>query len=256
MPLNMFTYSALSVLKGNVEQNKEKYDAHYNWVEEYFSEETIGQNDWFIPISTDLDFNNFELHFNPENLTAEEDLANIKKIYSHMKELPIDIATDERFWSYLSHVTFREYVQQRWGLQDKNILEHYFFKAAKAEGDRALLRNSISQLWWYGHITYDASRNNKYELTEYLFQVIDFARQFGERAYSRNPELVKIILTILKDDLKFSPNGNRDAYRKLFRDINQAGGIKVLDFLEYEEIRLIIEKSLGIKNNNLVGVST
>jgi hypothetical protein len=245
MTLHMFTHSALSILKENVIQNKDKYQDSIDWVEEYLNEQTIGQNEWIITISTDIDLSHLKLHFKKENTTAEEDLKNIKIFYEALKELPIDLATDERFWSYLCHITFKDYVQSRWGVNDENLLEHYFFKAAKAEGDRVLLRNAISQLWWYGHVTYDKSRDNPYELTDYLFQVIDFARQFGERAYSRNPRLVKIILSILKDELKFSPNGNRDSYRKLFRDINQAGGIKVLDFLDYNDIRQIIKNSLG-----------
>lgn len=255
MTLYMFTHSAVSILKKNIKQNKEKYQGSSDWIEEYLKENTIGQTDWRIPINIDLDLSDVKLHFDSQNATADEDLKNIKILYEHMKDLPMDIATDERFWAYLSHVTFRDYVQNRWGIQDENLLEHYFFKATKAEGDRALLRNAISQLWWYGHITYDDNRENPFELTEYLFQVIDFARQFGERAYSRNPRLVKDILSILKNELRFSPKGNREAYRKIFRDINQAGGIKVLDFLDYEDIRNIIEKSLGINKRVMLTTS-
>ncbi|MFS0667994.1 DUF6339 family protein [Peribacillus frigoritolerans] len=62
-------------------------------------------------------------------------------------------------------------------------------------------------------MTYNKSRVNPFELIHYLFQVIDFVRQFGERAYSRNPKLVKAVFSILKGDLQFYPKDNRDAYR-------------------------------------------
>lgn len=248
MALYMFSHSAISILKQNLQQNIEKYHGDVDWIEEFLTENTIGTNDWLISINTDLDLSEFSLYFDKNNKVADEDLKNIKLFYESMKDLPMDIATDERFWAYLTHVTYRDYVKQRWGVgvKDNNILGHYFFKPFKTGGDRHLLRNAISQLWWFGHITYDEGRENPYELTEYLLQVIDFARSFGERSFSRNPDLIKIILSILKDDLQFTPKSNRDTYRKLFKDINQDGGIKVLDFLDYEDIKNIIEKSLGI----------
>lgn len=196
------------------------------------------------------------LHFDRSSKEGEaiQDLRNIKNFFGHLKELPLDIATDERFWSYLTNVTFRDYVQQRWGKEDNNLLEHYIFKANKTEGDRALLRNAMARLWWYGYLTHDEKRTNPFELTEFLFRIIDFAQQFGERTYSRNPVLARDILTILKDEFQFSPQGTqgRLGYRKVFKDINQAGGVKVLDFLDYEDIRGIIGKSLEVSKLGLV----
>ncbi|TDL67439.1 hypothetical protein E2R56_19800 [Rhodococcus qingshengii] len=245
MSLKMFSSETLSVLKQNFEQNRSKYVHSHSWVEDFLSNNIIGINDPFVTVSSNLDMASINLEC--VKADAQDDLKNIKVFYEKLKELPIDLATDERFWTYLTHFTFNDYMKIRWGTEDGNLLERYFFTATKAEGDRALLRNGLSRLWWYGYITHDDKRSNKFELTEYLLQGIDFAQAFGERSYSRNPEVVKMILSILKDNLNFSPKGNngRNAYRRLFKDINQAGGIKVLDFLDREDIESIIIKSLS-----------
>ena len=75
-------------------------------------------------------------------------------IYSSFINLnPID-ASDKRLWITLSHRDLWTYVQSRWPLKEtpKSIVDsRWFFNGS----DRtAFTRNSISRLWWAGHLTF------------------------------------------------------------------------------------------------------
>ncbi|WP_283154144.1 DUF6339 family protein [Guptibacillus hwajinpoensis] len=254
MTIYRFTTHALSVFKTSILTNLEFYLSSENWIKEYWNNYVHEGDDWFTPINTSIENKTLKLIKSSGANKAEADLLNTKMVYELYKDIPLDLATDERFWAYLTHIVYPEYIKDRWINQDREeqeivsaIQEHYFFKTDNVQGDRQLVRNGISRLWWYGHITYDETRLNKFELTEYLLQIIDFIQQFTERSYSRNPEVVKNILSILKDDLNFNPKGNngRYTYRKIFRDLNLIGGVKVIDFMDREDLRDIIYNSMG-----------
>ena len=87
-------------------------------------------------------------------LDPNSDSKSSIAIYSSFINLnPID-ASDKRLWITLSHRDFWNYVQLRWPLKEtpKSIVDsRWLFNGS----DRtAFTRNSISRLWWAGHLTF------------------------------------------------------------------------------------------------------
>ena len=216
------------------------------WLSEYF-----GQESWFAEVHKDIsDINSVELKPSDPNGT-HYDFENAKTLYSALCDLPLYLAIDERFWSFLSHVVYWDYMKTRWPLQraleTKNpaeyIREHYFFMPNR---DRRLIRNGISRLWWYGYISYDQDRDDPFELTAALLEKLDIASSLLERSFSRNPLITKALLRlIVEKKSEGQPITHREkVFRPLMKHFNNIGGVTILDALSQVDIIEIAEKKV------------
>lgn len=180
------------------------------------------------------------------------DLDNSVAIYNEFKSLSEIQASDARLWTYLSHITFWEYMRSRWpaekfaddsdelsdeiSIKDKQanfVIWRYYLKTPNR---RRLLRNGISRLWWYAHLTYDEKRSDPFEFTRVLLLHQDKAQNLLERSLGSNK---KVLLAVL-EYLKQNPHLSRDQVRDKIKEINLVGGVKNLHLLEHAEILEII----------------
>jgi hypothetical protein len=183
----------------------------------------------------------------------ETDFQNAKIVYeaysSHIN--PVQ-AGDLRLWAYLAHTSHWDYMNTRWKIEapddegeeamDNQEVEkkdgtnkvidrigaRYFFKASKG---KAYVRQGISRLYWSAYLTYDEDNSNPDEYTEYFFSKQDIFTSITERSYARNKVLVHAALK----ELKKYPEFERTEIRMFLAKLNQAGAIKVLDFLNKEQ---------------------
>ena len=137
------------------------------------------------------------------------DFENSILLYDKLK-LTETQATDTRLWSYLTHVKFWNYMRKRWDTKkfgedeelsnekEKNrsinfIVWRYHLKTTNK---RRLIRNGISRLWWYAHLTVDNSRDNRFELTQALLSDLDIAQNLLERTFGSNKAVLHGIYRI------------------------------------------------------------
>ncbi|NLK00340.1 MAG: hypothetical protein GX318_03750 [Clostridia bacterium] len=228
-----------SRLKSNISANIELYKKDEPWISDYFKDDN-----WFI--NTGLSMNVVELLKPYKNNLY--DLENTRLIYDALMHLKVSQAIDERIWVYLTHETFWGYMRKRWPMENKKnpakfIKDRYFLAS---NNDRALIRNGISRLWWYGHITYDSERVDKYGLTKILLSKQDIAANLLERSFSRNKNITHAVLSVLEDNEKAGkPLPDREHFRQLMKQINLLGGFSVLDALESGELKELLSKALG-----------
>lgn len=190
-----------------------------------------GGSDIIIPRSVELII--------PEGRDLK-DLVNTKIIFEAYRSLIPTQASDPRLWTYLTHVTYWEYMKARWPLGDakkplNRIRDRYFLRSLKLE---TLTRNGLSRLWWYGYLTYDENRKNPWELTETLLSRADLAVGITERALGCNANIRTAVLEFLSEnpDIKNSEASTRELIVKL----NLVGGVKNLPFLEITEIKELL----------------
>jgi hypothetical protein len=237
MNLRLVNSSILAKLKSEIPANLDYYKGDAEFVSSMFEQEK-----WSIPTRI---YTLQEMKLQEPSGSQKYDLANTKIVYEALKHMTPLQASDERLWVYLSHVTFWKYMRSRWGLTDNNdnpagyVGEHYFVAGSRG---RALLRNGISRLWWYGYLTYDNSRDNKYELTELLLSKLDITQQLLERSFSRSRKVSTAVLSsILElDDTNREKAVKRQTFRNLMIYINYRGGVSVLDAMSEEDIRSMI----------------
>ena len=145
--------------------NLDKYLRNDAWVKE------IG-NRTIRDLETRIEFKgSIELEPDPDK---EKDLENAIRVHKALQQLTPLQARDPRVWTRLAHTECWQYMRTRWELErsgsdaDKGvrfITSRYFIAQ---DDSRALLRNGIARLWWTAHMSFDAARNNPYELTSVL----------------------------------------------------------------------------------------
>lgn len=234
--------SHLIHLKSDIKGFLDNYYSDSPWVPEYFTD------DWFL--QSKIVVNDVKL---VEGKSASYDIENSIRIYEAFKNLNLVQASDERLWTHLTHNYFWSYTRSRWGLENikRNsdpvnfIQRRYFLESNK---HISLVRNSISRLWWFGYISYDATRKDPYELTKFLLSKQDFAHSLMERTFSRNKKIVNSLLSVLLElQEKSSFEVGQDEFRILSKKFNSLGGVTIIDTLTREEIQNIIEETMKDK---------
>ncbi len=233
----------LEQLRHNITPNGNRYTADKPWLADYF-----GGDPWYLQSSIDMP-ETLELK-PPASKTDLFDLENTKALYSALRHLTPVQAADERLWTYLSHVTFWNYMRQRWGVEQyagkprfaEIVQERYFFMRDRP---RALIRNGLARLWWYGYTTYDDSRDDPFELTAVRLYNLDVTQSILERAFSRNRIVTHAVLSELlqreKDGIPFYA---RERVRDLAKYLVQLGGVTIIDALTYDDIRDVVKSKM------------
>ncbi|GEC93340.1 DUF6339 family protein [Brevibacillus brevis] len=264
MKIKFLSQDNLENLKTNIPHNlaQGQYTRETPWLDEFF------QNDGWS-LESNYHFEDIQLK-KPEGTRNNFDLENTITLYSAFKNLSITDATDERIWTYLAHVPFWDYMQARWGIdadipeeedllaeeedtiQDVNsgkkkkdpeekIRRRYFFQGKTSNTDRALFRNGIARLWWFGYVSFDENREDKFELTKILLYNQEIQVNLLERGFSRNRKWAKAILSVLADRKREGQSFySRESFRELTKHINRLGGVTIIDALEEEDIKKII----------------
>lgn len=189
------------------------------------------------------------------NPTAEGDAESAIQIYEYLGDLNNTQASDPRFWTYLAHITFREYTMKRYELNEdmktqefiSSVKEHWFV----GENDRSLRRHTIARLWWaskltvspwgkdaenFGHLEND----DPYIYTRILLSNQDIYQSILERTLGRSSKILIAFLEYLNQNPEFRV---RSAYRNLIKEINLISGFKKITMLPFDEIYKILEDS-------------
>ena len=235
-----FTDAALDKLRISIKENIENgnYYKKEVWVEDFFKDEK-----YEIDTLIDIDLPNLIVPDENEKIKIGYDFENGKMLYEALKDLGREQLRDARFWIRLEHMEYWYYMQKRWRLEEgKNheslIKNRYFFSKGS---DSSTARNALTRLWYTVHYSYDESAENRYWLTEFLFGDNDLQELILERNFTRNEQFALNLIKIIKGftEKEFYPD--RKQKRGLFAELNRIGGVKILDFLDYNDMKDIVE---------------
>jgi len=168
---------------------------------------------------------------------SKSDIENSITLYSALKELTEVQASDERLWTYLSHVYFWKYMRERWPAEKADeptnrIKDRYFLRNLSL---RSITRNGLSRLWWYAYLTYKESDSDPHRYLRVLLKRQDLVVGITERALGSNENIRFGLLEFLEEQQKIASNEN--ASRKLITDLSLAGGVKLLPYMEKNSIK-------------------
>lgn len=180
-----------------------------------------------------------------EKMDAKNDLKSAKALYEAYGKLTPLQASDESFWTYLTHVDLFHYVQQRndavleEGFNDAKYIDNYFF-----HGNGGLIYHPLAGLWWDVHCTIDNESSEPYKYTDYLFKDYGLRVTYmGRYSLFRHKEQVFGILQFLMDNEDVSNEHFRQRTRWISQYFNKLGAVKQLrslkrDFFYSELVRL------------------
>lgn len=201
-------------------------------------------NDEKIVKDSSYEIREFSLDISqPKEKSYLTDIENIQRVYNNMKCLSDSQASDERIWAAYTFSYFKDYMKYRW--ERKKVDASYERYILKNPSHRALLRQGISRLWWYGRLTYDESRLDPYELTKFLCKDQDRLESlFGRNMFS-NPNIGMGTIIALYDADKSGINVDRHLIRNITKYLNILAGTYALDSMNKDEIYSRVRKEMG-----------
>lgn len=179
-----------------------------------------------------------------------KDIDAIKLVYGHMKDMPLNLASEECMWSALClSEKFWSYTKKRWDIQadpnnekEKNRLINKI--KSRVFFDRSPhTHNALARLWWLGKLTYDENNEDPYHITSFVLRNSDFVASIFERSQGYNKELVKCACLRLIELEKQGETINLYLIRDLFKYLNAYGGSVLIDSLN-DNINSIIDRFL------------
>lgn len=218
----------------NVKNNYTKYCQKESWIEDYF-----GNDNYFNESSIEvLDVKLFN--------DGKKDFNNAILLYESLKNLTPFQAINTKLWTYLTHVTFYDYMVQRWNIDDKEMTDKTLSRIKErylcTNSRRGLLRNGISRLWWATYLSYDPNAKDHYMYTKILFSEEELFTGLLEREISMCKPLVLGVLKCLKEYIDlFDKLPNRDLRRDLMKYLNFQAAIIMYDILDENEIYQIVK---------------
>jgi len=173
-----------------------------------------------------------------EKMDENNDFKSAIALYEAYKDFTPLQASDERFWTYLTHVDLFPYMQKRRNKhlsgeidnEIEYILKYWFMKSTSQQ---ELMRHSLAGLWWGVYLSVDETRENKYELTNILFRQLDFpTRTLGTYRLGRHKEaVIGILQFILENDELFNSKFEKKT-RYITKYLNLVGGTKPLGYFD------------------------
>lgn len=230
MKLQFVSYNNLDTIKANLSAWADNFKLESSaWLAEELD------NKLFIDTKYG-DIPDFSLDMSADK-PFQTEAKNVRLVYENLKFLSDSQASDERLWAGLCLGPFWEYVQYRWEIKkkanDQNIRQHFFFAYGAR---RSLTRNALARLWWIGRLTYDETRSDHYELTDFVCENADYIMHILERNTSNNPMIISAFLGALIDARNEGLNINTDTVGELAKYLNLLGGVYILDYLPQDEI--------------------
>lgn len=178
----------------------------------------------------------------------QADLQGLQ-IYDALKGFTPNKASNKYIWSWISHFIYREFVIDRWPLPNrakskKSLTSHVHTHFFMDSGLSALFRMNVSRLWW---MTYFAEKSSR--ASEGVFTKEEVVKHFSLNAehyhiclnfaiFKNSIVLSEFVRVILR-----SANGaNTEGVRELARQINIRGGAIILEAMQREKLRMMMEK--------------
>lgn len=189
-----------------------------------------------------------------DKMKPNNDIESAKVLYLALKDLTPIQASDPRLWTYLSHVDLYDYMFRRWpevynGKTNKPnyIIEHWF---VKTPSQSILMRNALAGLWWAAYLSYDATKQDPFELTKVFFRDLDLpTRTIGTYRIGRHKEAVLGILRFIADNDTLFASHYEQKTRFIFKHFNIIGGSKPLSLFDRDYFYGECEKIVLYLNN-------
>ena len=197
-----------------------------SWLKDFFREEN--------PFSkSKLMVKDFDLKLADEDNLQYFDLDNAIILHENLR-LTDSQACDERLWISLCFGKFYDYMQSRWNVKTRtNLNEHWLFPHGQK---RSLYFNGISRLYWFAHITYDASLKDPYEITKFCFTNIQILAQMIYRGYSNSKSVRLALLKAIKSYTEDGGSLNQKILYGILKYVSFLGGAYILDSFTEKEL--------------------
>jgi len=175
-------------------------------------------------------------------------VENAIKIFEAYNSLKPEDASDERFWAYLTHSDFFDYMKERTNVsaqkedkRGKYILDHWFVDPMSPA---SLMNNDISRLWWVVFLTRIDGSKDPYVFTREVFSMLDYTTHLLPGAQGRSAAIRHSVLNfVVKNHALFSKQKEAKV-RLMMRKINLEGGYSALSYFNPNQLDSLLQKMI------------
>lgn len=192
---------------------------------------------------------NIEIDYTPLKTTNEcvnPEKENIKIIYDTLKQLTPVQASQEKLWVAMYNTYYREHL---FDYIDQNINHKNFDTKLKSSiiftssQSRSLIVQNIARMWWLGYYLYDEeNKKNPYSLLDFYTDSTDIIGRstiFFSSNFVNNINLRLGIVEGIKELVECKIiKQEREYYKEITKYFNLIGGVRILDFMTREEVKL------------------
>lgn len=235
--LYLLTDKALDELKRTL--SLEKYQNAEPFIEKQFTGRQYKSS-----IEKQLELPDLYVKPKEEEMLWIQDFNNAKTLHKtvNSKNIPLRYLVDERFWTYLTHTKYWNYVQKRWpAASQERINENWFFKG----GNTVFSRHSLVRLWWRAECSYDNRLADPYELTKVAFDFADPFNQIIERKISKSRKVFRCALIALRDTPNSQKLKSPENRTKFGKAINTIAGVKLIELMAEDEIVQLFKEQIN-----------
>jgi len=173
---------------------------------------------------------------------------NAIKLFEAYGSLTPEDASDERFWAYLTHVDFFDYMRKRTDVEaqseekrGKYILDHWFVDPMSPA---SLMNNDISRLWWVVFLTKSKNAKDPYALTREVFSMLDYTTHLLPGTQGRNETIRFAVLEFVVENPGLFSKNKEAKVRLIMRKLNLRGGYSALSSLDSVQIKSLLEEAV------------
>lgn len=178
---------------------------------------------------------------------GRRDLAeNAIKLFEAYSSLTPEDASDERFWAYLTHTDFFDYMKKRTDIlrqkkekQGEYIIDHWLVDPVSPS---SLMNNDLSRLWWVVFLTKTDDEKDPYVLTREAFTMLDYTTHLLPGTQGRNKTIRIAVLEFVVEHPDLFKKNKEAKVRFIMRKLNLRGGYSALSSLDSSQIKSLLKE--------------
>lgn len=188
------------------------------------------------------------LLLDPPGGGKRDSAENAIRLFEAYSSLTPEDASDERFWVYLTHSDFFDYMKKRTDIEaqgeekrGKYILDHWFVDPMSPA---SLMNNDISRLWWVVFLTKSKNAKDPYVLTREVFSMLDYTTHLLPGTQGRNEAIRFAVLEFVVENLELFSKNKETKVRLIMRKLNLRGGYSALSSLDSGQIKSFLKSMI------------
>ncbi len=228
--IKLMSETAYLTLQKNPEDVLKAIQAHpkdSSWLKEYLGFEPFEEKEYRI---RNFEFLNREIN---EATIIEDSIV----LYEHLKQLPRYILCDPKFWAWITFEKAYLLAQKLASLSTSLISSTWLITSTRS----SLMQGIISHLFFMIQISVDETREDKYELSRYLFTNKETYRNL---CYRNMGMLKNVTLAVIRAQRDISEKAGILLLSKqsaaMVKEASKIGSVMLMDVMTQEEIYDIV----------------
>ena len=175
--------------------------------------------------------NDFELKISQNDNYDDVDFDNSIILYESLKELPLYILTDERFWAWINFEKgYKAAIQAMPIKSNSTFSDHWLFTQGSRRGI------------FFGVL--DERLDDKYELTRFVIENPERFRNLTWRASSSEKHIVLGVIKAEKDIYdKYGSKVKNSIYKDIAKELSLYASVRLIDIVSEDDIyKFVYEK--------------